>query len=226
MDQFDRTMTGTLSSIDNNPYLSSALSLFLVLYAGLAAPQLPEYVARLFDNPLFKLLMFFLVAYSARKNPTVAIIASVGLMVSLHTLTKFKVNRQLTSMIFAQEAEAEATQAQAEADADADAEDSGEEVVYDNNLGLDIDSNVLQEEGVPEGALAELQAEEGATLEESMEPPAGAIPQEVNGGCAKRANFRNSFYPQYVNMKPDAYDARYTGSDVNGFDASSAYASI
>lgn len=217
MDQFDRTVSGALSVIDNNPYLSTSLSLFLVLYAGLAAPQLPEYVARMFDNQLFKLLIFFLVAYSSRKNPTIAIIAAVGLMVSLHTLTKFKVNRQLASMIFAQEAEAEA---------EAVAEENGQEMVMDNNLGLDIDSVVLAEEGVPEGALAELQAEEGANIEESMEPPAGAVPQEVNGGCTKRANFRNSFYPQYVNMKPDAYDARYTGNDINGFDASSAYASI
>jgi hypothetical protein len=212
MDQFDRTVTNTLSMVDNNPYLSSGLSLFLVLYAGLAAPQLPESVAVLFDNTLFKFVIMFLVAYSAKKNPTVALVAAIGLMVSLNTLTKFKVNRQLLSMIYAQEAEVPHP-----------AQDAPVVPM------MDVDSIIEENDGVPEGALAELQAEEGSAIEESMEPPAGPGPGPTDGGsatCSKKANFRNSFYPQYVNMKSDAYDARYTGEDVGGFDASSAYASI
>jgi len=200
MDQFDRTVSGALSFVDNNPYLSSALSLFLILYAGLAAPQLPESVARLFDNPLFKLVIFFLIAYSARKNPTVAIIAAVGLMVSLYTLQRFKVNRQLFSMVAAEEAAAQEAPVEAAVPPQ-----------------LDIESVVAPEEGVPQAALAELQAEAGAPVD-----AVGPAPAQ----CTKRANFRNSFYPQYVNMKPDAYNARYTGDDIAGYDASAAYASI
>ena len=33
-------------------------------------------------------------------------------------------------------------------------------------------------------------------------------------GDTLKANYHNSFYPQYVNMKPDAYMARYTGDAV------------
>jgi len=217
MEQFDRTVKGALSVIDNNEYLSSALSLFLILYAGLAAPQLPEYVARLFDNPLFKLLIFFLIAYSAQKNPTVAIIASIGLMVSLHTLTRFKVNRQMVSMVAAEEAAAQEAAAQEAAAQEAAAQGPIEGYGAEE---LDMESVSSPEEGIPEAALAELLAESGAPLEVAMDGVTN-IPS-----CAKRANFRNSFYPQYVNMKPDSYDARFTGGDVSGYDASAAYASI
>ena len=126
MERFDSIVKNILSPIDNNEYLSAALPLFLVLYAGLAAPKLPEYIARLFDNPLFKLLIFFLIAYSSKKNPTVAIIAAVGLMVSLHTLQRYDINRRMVSLV-QEEEQAAAMEAQKHA----------EEALQDQNSEID-----------------------------------------------------------------------------------------
>lgn len=194
---FDTSVKSALSILDRNEYVSAALTIFLILYAGLAAPQLPEYIANLFDNPLFKLLILFLVAYSANKNPTVAIVAAIGLMISIHTLNRIKINKGLLAMISLQEqAAAEAAPAAPEA---APVNGVPEEAVMTEGF---------RQDEIPEEALAELEGE--------------ADPE----GCGRTANFRNSFYPQYVNMKPDAYLARYTGNDVSGFDPNSAYASI
>ncbi len=188
MEQFDRVVNRYLSVLNNNEYVSAGLALFLVLYAGLAAPQLPESVARLFDNPFFKLLIFFLIAYSSKQNPTVAIIAAVGVMVSLMTLNRYKVNRGLVNIVQAEEA------AMANANP--------------NNVGA--------EAPLPE----ELVLMEGAGSKAN-------VPSEVLSeldGCVRNANWRNSFYPQYVNMKPDAYMARYSGNAVSGFDSTANYA--
>ena len=83
-----------------------ALALFLILYAGLAAPKLPEYIARLFGSTLFKFLTIFLIAYSARSNPTIALIAAIGLMVSLQTLNRYDMNRAIMSHVVQEQAEA------------------------------------------------------------------------------------------------------------------------
>jgi len=91
---FDATVTNWLSFLDNE-YISGALIIFLIVYASYAAPKLPPYILKLFDNPLFKLLIFFLIVYSAKKNPTVAIIAAVGLMVTIHALNKLKLDQML-----------------------------------------------------------------------------------------------------------------------------------
>ena len=80
-------------SVLDNEHVSAALSIFLVVYAGMAAPHLPERVARLFENTVFRVLIFFLIAYTSQKNPTVAIIAAVGLMVSLQTLSRYDITR-------------------------------------------------------------------------------------------------------------------------------------
>jgi len=164
---FDSTVNSGMNIIDNNQYLSVALGLFLILYAGLAAPKLPETIAKLFDNVLFKFVILFLVAYGAKKNPTVAIIAVVALLVSIQAANRIKFNKILMS--------------------------------------------IMGREGMTEVAPEEIVAVE--------DEASGGSP-----GCAHTGQFRNSFYPQYVNMKPDAYLARYTGNSVAGFDPSANYA--
>jgi len=195
---FDRSVKNALSFVDNSEYISAGLTIFLILYAGLAAPQLPEYIANLFDNPLFKLLILFLVAYSAKKNPTVAIVAAIGLMVSIHTLNRIKLNKGLLAMISLQE------------------QNGGN---ASNSNGENIENGVPEEAVMAEGfAQSEIPEDALSGLAEGE--------AESQGSCGRTANFRNSFYPQYVNMKPDAYMARYTGNDVGGFDPNSTYASI
>lgn len=98
MEEFDNAVKRSLSFLDNE-YVSAAVALFLILYAGLAAPKLPEWVARLFDNMLFKLVVFFMIVYVSRKNATIAIIAAVAVMVSLMTLNKLKWNQEMMTVV-------------------------------------------------------------------------------------------------------------------------------
>ena len=191
-DSFDNTVRNLLSPIDDNEYVSAGLTLFLIVYAAYAAPRLPGSILRLFDYTLVKLLMFFMIVYMARRNPTVAIIAAIGLMVTLHALNRFKLDQMMMSLM-----NREAMQQVA-------AEEAGEL----GELAME-EAGARSEMEVPEEELAGLQ-------------------EEVNGGegCARRGNYRNNFYPQYVHMKPDAYLSRYTGNEVNGFDPNSGYASI
>jgi len=94
LDSFDNTVRRFLSPLDNE-YVTAGLALFLILYSSLAAPKLPSYIAKLFDNTWFKLLCFFLIVYVSRKNATVAIIAAVAVMISLMTLNKIKFNESM-----------------------------------------------------------------------------------------------------------------------------------
>lgn len=79
-----------LEYVNDNKLFSSILGLFLVLYAALAAPKLPKSVTTWFDNVWFKLGFMFLIAYMATKDPSVAIISAVALLVTLQTLSAQK----------------------------------------------------------------------------------------------------------------------------------------
>jgi len=207
---FDDSFENWFSFLKND-YVSSVISLILVLYAGLAAPQLSENVVKIFDNTLVKLVIFFLIAYSANKNPTIAIIAAVGVLISLMTLNKWQINFKISKM------------ANGKVIAPIVSENEG--FSHMTNMPMvempKIDGGV--EDHLSEMALGEIQGEQ---IEVPMTEEPSCSSQCGSGGCTKVANFRNSFYPQYVNMKPDAYMSKYTGNSIDGYDSTAAYSSI
>ncbi len=185
-----------LETTRRNDYLSAAISLFLIVYAGYAAPRLPDSIVRLFENNWFKLLLFFLIAYSAKGNPTVAIIASVALMVSLMVLTDRRVDKKMMELV------------------DRAAESRG---IRDlRRYGRDIEGDVKRgaqdlRHGLEVGG-------------QDIRGNVAALGHEVEGmSCHADVDHRDSFYPQYVNMKPDSYMARHAGDDVQGFPSEYSY---
>ena len=201
---FDNTVKGWLSFIDDNEYVTAALTIFLIVYASYAAPKLPPYILKLFDNPLFKLLIFFLIVYTAKKNPTVAIIAAVAFMVTIHALNKLKLDQMMMALVCKEK----------EHMANIQEHEMEQEMMPGFANEFAMEEIVRPEFIIPEGAPGGIQTEiKGQPLDDHTK-------------CDKKSQYRNSFYPQYVNMKPDAYMARYTGNEVNGFDSNAAYASI
>jgi len=95
---FDTHTNKALSILDNK-YLSATISIILIIYASMAAPQLPENIARLFENMYFKAVFLFLIAYNAKRDPTVSLIATICIMVSLQTLNKYDVQKEIKKLI-------------------------------------------------------------------------------------------------------------------------------
>lgn len=69
-----------LENILENQYVSTSLAVFLVLYGGLAAPRLPKSMIKLFGNPIFRMLVIFLIAYTSSKNHSIALVATIVLI--------------------------------------------------------------------------------------------------------------------------------------------------
>ena len=97
----------SLSALDNTlkkylldqKYINTAVYLFLILYAGLAAPKLPSYISKLFNNAVFRVIILFLIAYLASKDVEAAILVSVGLVITLMTLNHHIVNDKITALL-------------------------------------------------------------------------------------------------------------------------------
>ncbi len=82
-------------------------------------------------------------------------------------------------------------------------------------------------EGEAEGEVTTMGQAEMAGPETEGEEMDDSVSQMTGcDSCTKTANYRNSFYPQYVNMKPDAYLARYSGGNVSGYDQDAYYSSM
>jgi len=87
------TLNNALSVLRTNPYVSASTSLFLVLYAGLAAPALPAHVAGLFENSVFKILILVAVLVLLKgQNITTALLVAIGFVISMNTLSQYRVS--------------------------------------------------------------------------------------------------------------------------------------
>jgi hypothetical protein len=94
---FNQAVNQQLSFL-NNPYAATTLSIFLVLYGGMAAPNLPKQVASLFDHAWFRLIILFLIGYTGNRNPMIALLVAVGLVVSMNTLSKYQVEEKFNNV--------------------------------------------------------------------------------------------------------------------------------
>ena len=94
-----KTLNNNLSILRTNPYLSASINLFLVLYAGLAAPNLPASIAGLFEYPVFKILILTLVMVLVQgKNWNMAILIAMGFSVSMMTLSRYRTASLVTEL--------------------------------------------------------------------------------------------------------------------------------
>merc|ERR1712146_69420 len=73
-----------LDKFFENEYTGTTLSVMLVLYGGLAAPKLPGFIKKLFENAIFRILILSLVAYGGNKNPKVAIVIAIAFIISMN----------------------------------------------------------------------------------------------------------------------------------------------
>ena len=70
--------------------VSGALKLFLVLYAGLVAPKMPAFLAKLMKNPAIKLLVMFLIVFTGIKDPVLSLLIAIGFIVSMMSLDRLE----------------------------------------------------------------------------------------------------------------------------------------
>ena len=74
-----------------NQYVSATLTLFLALYAILARPVLPPFLANLFENPLFRLFVLFLVAWTASHNAALSLMIALAFTITLNLLSEQRI---------------------------------------------------------------------------------------------------------------------------------------
>tara|TARA_B100000963_G_scaffold340681_1_gene339592 strand:+ start:765 stop:1739 length:975 start_codon:yes stop_codon:yes gene_type:complete len=84
-------LTGLAEKVDTmleDRTTSIVVSLVLALYAGLAAPKLPNSVVKFFDTMLGKVIFIFLIGFVASRNVQVALMIAVAYVVTLHIANK------------------------------------------------------------------------------------------------------------------------------------------
>lgn len=76
-----------LKQILQNQIVAGVLSLFLILYGSVAAPQLPHVFTQYLKNPIVSVLIMFLILVNARYNVSLSLMMAIGFILTMQTLS-------------------------------------------------------------------------------------------------------------------------------------------
>ena len=92
MEQFNSVVNENLGWVHANKYVLPVLSLFLGLYVALARPTLPKYIERLFENPVFRLVVISYIIYRGNNDPQLSLMIAAAFLITMHMINKQKVD--------------------------------------------------------------------------------------------------------------------------------------
>ena len=72
-----------LNEVFDNKYVSTIITISLVLYASLLGPNLPNFVKKLFNNTIFRIFILFLIVSRSNKDPNTSIIIAIAFILTL-----------------------------------------------------------------------------------------------------------------------------------------------
>jgi len=92
-EQFDSVVNDNLGWIHTNKYVLPVVSLFLGMYAALARPKLPNFLVKLFENPVFRLVMISYIIYRGNQDPQLSLMIAAAFLITIHMVNKQTVEK-------------------------------------------------------------------------------------------------------------------------------------
>ena len=91
MNSFNSLVNKNLGWVHENKYVFPIVSLILGMYAALARPKLPKFIEKLFNNPIFRLVMISYIIYRGNKDPQLAVMIASAFLITMHMINKRQV---------------------------------------------------------------------------------------------------------------------------------------
>ena len=93
MNSFNSLVNNNLGWVHENKLVLPILSLILGVYAALARPKLPKFIERLFENPVFRLVMISYIIYRGNNDPQLSLMIAAAFLITMHMINKQKVTK-------------------------------------------------------------------------------------------------------------------------------------
>lgn len=73
-----------------NPIVNGVLKIFLIVYSASIAPKLPKFLEKIFQNPVIKMIVLFLISYTGIKDPVMSLMIAVAFTLTMLSLNKME----------------------------------------------------------------------------------------------------------------------------------------
>lgn len=99
MDSFNRTVNSLLDPFFSNPYFSAGAKILLVLFGGLAAPQVPAKLGPYFANSYVRVIAMALIIWIFNHDPALSILSATVFFMLMNYTTKNAVQQAVSTGI-------------------------------------------------------------------------------------------------------------------------------
>ena len=93
-----KMLMAPLKMLDDST-VSTVVKMFLILYASMIAPKLPETMLMTMKNPVIKMAILFLMVYTTSKDPTMSLLIAVGFTLTMHALRQLETTKTVAQML-------------------------------------------------------------------------------------------------------------------------------
>jgi len=71
----------------DNSYVKAIFITLMLLYVATIRPELPSYIKNLFNNPIFRIVVLFIVVMKGNKDPFFSLMIAISFVVTLNCLS-------------------------------------------------------------------------------------------------------------------------------------------
>ena len=85
-----------MENIFDNSYVMAILTIVIILYVASLNTKLPSYVSVLFNNPIFRVVVLFLIVVRGNKDPVFSLVLGIAYVATLIYLGQQQANEAFT----------------------------------------------------------------------------------------------------------------------------------
>jgi hypothetical protein len=82
----------------DNKYVKAFLTTFILLYTPQIRPELPSYLKNLFNNPIFRIIILFLIVVKGNYDPSFALMLAILFVVISNCLSAQQARESFTNI--------------------------------------------------------------------------------------------------------------------------------
>ena len=84
------SLLAPLEKMLENKMILAIVNIMIILYAGMIAPQLPNFIANLLKNRMIQISILALIAMVGKNSPSTSLLIAIAFVISMMSLNKLE----------------------------------------------------------------------------------------------------------------------------------------
>ncbi|CAH6421555.1 Hypothetical protein KVN_LOCUS353 [uncultured virus] len=198
LDEIDNSIRNFLSPLGQNENLANTLIVLLIIYSAIFPNYMSENTLQWFNNPIVKLILLFLIAYIIPINLPIALMLTIGFLVSLQVYYSKQTNNEIYKI----------------------KQNETMDAMNDQDF-LNVNTNENLGQNVSDDLIMQLD-DDNYDYNQNLDLKVADTSQQ----CSATGNYKDDAYQQYAGLDSEFHMSKQDFNGVSAFNNDSSFAAI